>query len=282
MPTVIVEEDLQTDQAATSPHELDVWQLATRIDRSVLLGDPGGGKTTAAKVLMNHFARKGLDGDQEWPVPFLVTLREYAVTYPPERSVAMHIEHELETFYQCPPPPGLVDLLLLTGRAVVIFDGLDELLDTSRRQDVAARVERFCSEYPLTAVLVTSRLIGYDQARLDEGQFTCYCLGGFGEEQVGEYVRKWFAQDAEADASDAETFLTESAGIPDIRSNPLILALLCILYRGRIGREAIRIYSQDLPRILCRSASCIRERHSRATCRRHRRSRSTKRLASRG
>lgn len=246
VPTVIVEEDLHPDQAAAPPHELDVWHLAAQIDRSVLLGDPGGGKTTAAKVLMYHFAGKGLDSDQEWPVPFLVTLREYAATYPPERSVAMHIEHELETFYQCPPPPGFVDLLLLTGRAVVIFDGLDELLDTSRRQDVAARVERFCSEYPLAGVLVTSRLIGYDQARLDEGRFTCYRLGGFGEEEVGEYVRKWFAQDAEADPSDAETFLTESTGIPDIRSNPLILALLCILYRGAgsLPRNRAEVYEQ--------------------------------------
>ncbi len=246
VPTVILEEDLRTDETATSPHELNVWQLARKIDRSVLLGDPGGGKTTAAKVLMHHFAGKGLNSDQEYPVPFLVTLREYAATYPPERSVAMHIEHELETFYQCPAPPGLVDLLLLTGRAVVIFDGLDELLDTSRRQDVAARVERFCSEYPLAAVLVTSRLIGYDQARLDEGRFTCYRLGGFGEEQVGEYVRKWFAQDTEANANDAETFLTESAGIPDIRSNPLILALLCILYRGAgsLPRNRSEVYEQ--------------------------------------
>lgn len=246
VPTVIVEEDPHLDQAAAPPHELDVWHLAAQIDRSVLLGDPGGGKTTAAKVLMYHFAGQGLDSDQEWPVPFLVTLREYAATYPPERSVAMHIEHELETFYQCPPPPGFVDLLLLTGRAVVIFDGLDELLDTSRRQDVAARVERFCSEYPLAGVLVTSRLIGYDQARLDEGRFTCYRLGGFGEEEVGEYVRKWFAQDTEADPSDAETFLTESMGIPDIRSNPLILALLCILYRGAgsLPRNRAEVYEQ--------------------------------------
>jgi len=56
-----------------------------------------------------------------------------------------------------------VDLLLLTGRAVVIFDGLDELLDTSRRADVTTRVERFCAEYPLAPVLVTSRQVGYDQ-----------------------------------------------------------------------------------------------------------------------
>jgi hypothetical protein len=245
VPTVIVEEDPHADQAAPL-HELDVWQLAAEIDRSVLLGDPGGGKTTAAKVLMYHFASNGLDSDQEWPVPFLVTLREYAATYPPERSMAGHIEHELETFYQCPPPPGLVDLLLLTGRAVVIFDGLDELVDTSRRQDVAARVERFCCEYPLAAVLVTARLIGYDQARLDEGRFTCYRLGGFGEEEVGEYVRKWFAQDTEADPSDAATFLTESMGIPDIRSNPLILALLCILYRGAgsLPRNRTEVYEQ--------------------------------------
>jgi hypothetical protein len=36
----------------------------------------------------------------------------------------------------------MVDLLLLTGRAVVIFDGLEELLDPSRRADVTARVGR--------------------------------------------------------------------------------------------------------------------------------------------
>lgn len=245
VPTLIVEEDAHADQAAP-PHVLDVWQLAAQIDRSVLLGDPGGGKTTAAKVLMYHFAGKGLASDQEWPVPFLVTLRDYAATYPPERSVAGHIEHELETFYQCPPPPGFVDLVLLTGRAVVIFDGLDELLDTSRRQDVADRVERFCTEYPLAPVLVTSRLIGYDHARLDESRFTCYRLGGFGEEEVGEYVRKWFAHDAEADPSDAETFLSESRSISDIRSNPLILALLCILYRGAgsLPRNRTEVYEQ--------------------------------------
>jgi hypothetical protein len=226
------------------PISLDVYDLAGRLDRSVLLGDPGGGKTTAANVLMHHFARDPAGSSGR--VPFLVTLRNYAAEDPPERSVAGHVEHTLETFYQCPAPAGVVDLLLLTGRAVVIFDGLDELLDTSRRADVTTRVERFCAEYPLAPVLVTSRLVGYDQARLDDRQFTCYRLAGFSPEQVGEYARKWFAQDADVRPDDAGTFLDESASVPDLRSNPLLLSLMCILYRGQgsLPRDRAGVYEQ--------------------------------------
>ena len=219
----------------------DVRGIAAIIDRSVLLGDPGGGKTTATNVLAHQLA-----GDPAGKAPFLVTLRDYAAQHPPKRSVVGHIEHTLATFYQCPAPPGTVDRLLLTGRAIVIFDGLDELLDTSRRADVATRVERFCEEYPLAPVLVTSRLIGYDQARLDDDQFTCYRLGRFGDEQVAEYARKWFALEKDARAGDAEAFLAESASVPDLRSNPLMLSLMCILYRGEgsLPRDRAGVYEQ--------------------------------------
>jgi hypothetical protein len=140
--------------------------------------------------------------------------------------------------------------LLLTGRALVIFDGLDELLDTSHRAEVSARIERFCAEYPLARVLVTSRLVGYDQARLDDQQFACYRLGGFGDEHVREFVRKWFAQETGIKAGEAldkaRSFLVESASISDLRTNPLLLSLLCILYRGEgsLPRSRAEIYRQ--------------------------------------
>jgi NACHT domain len=215
----------------TAAGSLKVWDLAGRLDRTVLLGDPGGGKTTAANVLTDYFA-----SDATRRIPFLVTLREYAAKTPIEWSVAECIEQSLGTLYQSPAPGALVERLLLTGRAVVIFDGLDELLDTSRRRDVSDRVEQFCSAYPLTPVLVTSRVVGYDQARLDDAQFTCYRLGGFGDDEVTEYARKWFASQegipaAEA-AGKAQAFLAESAHATDLRANPLLLSLMCILYRG--------------------------------------------------
>ena len=213
--------------------------FAKRLDRTVLLGDPGGGKTTAANVLMHQFASEMSAGGR---VPFLVTLREYTA----KRSLVGHVEHQLETFYQCPPPSGLLELLLLTSRAVMIFDGLDELLDTSQRRDMSDRVERFCTEYPLAPVLVTSRLVGYEQAQLDSSQFVTFRLGGFGPGEVATYARKWFALDEEARPGDADAFVAESGGIPDLRSNPLLLSLLCILYRGAgsLPRNRAQIYEQ--------------------------------------
>lgn len=223
------------------PRPLDIQRLDKEIYRSVLLGDPGSGKTTACKLLMYRHAT-----ESTIPVPFLVTLRDFAETDPPEYSVVGYIEHQLETFYQCPAAPGVVDGLLLSGNTLVIFDGLDELLDTSRRRDITNRIEIFCVKYPLARVLVTSRTVGYHFARLDDRHFSLYRFEGFDADQIEQYVRKWFALDEDARPSDAETFLNESAAVADLRANPLMLALLCLLYRGEgsLPRNRPEIYEK--------------------------------------
>jgi len=144
--------------------------------------------------------------------------------------------------------PGLP--ALLTGASIVIFDGLDELLDAAQRSEVTAIVEQFCAEYPLTPVLVTSRIVGYDEARLDDQEFTHFQIGRFTDAQVGDYVRKWFACETLPSAADesrsAEAFLEESASISDLRASPLVLALMCILYRGEgsLPRDRAEVYGQ--------------------------------------
>ena len=161
-----------------------------------------------------------------------------------------YLQDRLESFYQCPAPPGTVERLLLAGAALVIFDGLDELGDTAHRGNLAAIIERFCAGYPLTPVLITSRMIGYEQTRLDDRQFTRYRLGGFEDQQSADYVGRWFAQDDELSPDEAglraAAFLAESENLPDLRANPLMLALMCVLYRGEgsMPRNRPDVYAQ--------------------------------------
>jgi hypothetical protein len=221
---------------------LNLQTFLTRIYRVVLLGNPGGGKSTLShKVchdIAEHYSQRLFAG-REQLTPILVVLRNYGAEKKERRcSIREFIEAEIAGTYQLPAAPdGTLEYLLLNGRAIVIFDGLDELLETSYRQEIRDDVQSFCHLYPAVPVLVTSREVGYEQAPLDEAMFEVFRLEPFNNEQVKSYVQKWFAV-ADADITvkqrqqKIDAFLQESKSLTDLRSNPLMLALMCNIYRG--------------------------------------------------
>lgn len=224
--------------------ELDFDSFRSSVDRTILLGNPGGGKSTFSNNLATFWAK----GD-EGIVPFHVTLREYA-QHGNEMSMLQYIELQLSSRYQHPAPEGLVEALLLSGEAAVIFDGLDELIDTTKRRSVSQTVEIFGVLYPLVKILVTSRSVGYDQARLDTEIFRVHVIDSFELDDVVEYVKKWFAcqddyNDQEAQKL-AKLFIAQSESVPDLRSNPLMLSLMCIIFRGEnfIPRNRPAVYEK--------------------------------------
>jgi hypothetical protein len=213
----------------TAPAAVPYDDFAELIDKTVVLGDPGGGKSTTSTLL----ARTAFDGSTT--ISFVLALKNVEMT-PDGFDVVEAIERVLRVRYQCPPPPGLITKLLTEGRVFLVLDGLDELLDGATRRTAAETIDAFVVRHPSNKVVVTSRRVGYAVAKLSSGTFDEFIIGDFTDRQVREYVDKWFGVERGADGGHGATvdgFMEASRAIEDLRSNPLMLAFICVLYRGR-------------------------------------------------
>lgn len=235
------------------PNELDIRDFLSNAYRSVVLGNPGGGKSTLSLKLCHdfaeHYSKRILAGRQVSPI--LVVLRDYyAEKKDGKCSILQFIETMVNSKYQIKPPNGAFEYLLLNGRAVVIFDGLDELIETECRQQISDDIESFCNLYPSIPVLVTSREVGYRQAPLDKKTFDLFQLAPFNEKQVEEYVTNWFNADTDLtkkqNKQKIDSFIKESNSVSDLLSNPLMLALMCNIYRGEnyIPKNRVDVYEK--------------------------------------
>jgi NACHT domain len=229
----------RASKKADALEELDFSRFLSQAYRAVILGNPGGGKSTFARKLCHdlalHYQQRLFAGRDLTPI--FVVLRDYGAEKKSHGlSLMQFMELNSNSDYQVAPPAGAFEYLLLSGRSLVIFDGLDELLETSDRQRITRDVELFADLYPSVPIIVTSREVGYEQAPLDEEKFEAFRLAPFSIQQTTSYVQKWFSANTDLSPSDrrkqAASFLRESEIVPDLRSNPLMLALMCTIYRG--------------------------------------------------
>lgn len=229
-----------------------VEEFTRQISRTVLLGHPGSGKSTFAyKVSVDLATRypEHLIGEQA-RTPILVIVREYGIEKQRSNcSILDFVTFKANADYQARPPNGLFSNLLSAGQAAVVFDGLDELVETSDRQAITRDIEAFCHVYPTVPVLITSRVVGYEEAPLDKNVFKVYSLAEFEPPQIREYAQKWFASETEKTDNEQmlAAFLTDLEAIsPELKSSPLLLALLCSLYRGEgyIPRNKADVYEK--------------------------------------
>ncbi|MDM8084110.1 NACHT domain-containing protein [Cellulomonas cellasea] len=217
--------------------QTDVALDLTRRGRFVITGAPGAGKST----LMQHVVRQVATEDGV-RVPLLVRIREFSSDRPVLiDEIVAAIRRDLQMH-----DVGVdeIEAMLTLGRATVLFDGLDEALDLPRRRIVTAAIDAFSHRFPLTSVIVTSRVVGYEQAALSAA-FKVLALLDFTDTQIMEYARIWFRQNLSYEG-DVEVFYGELDTIPDLRSNPLMLSLICALYRarGHVPRNRRQVYAE--------------------------------------
>ena len=254
-----------SDRQQKKQKYVDVMEIS---HRAVIIGDPGAGKTAYGYKLIYDFASdpplKTLGERQVTPI--LVVLRDFAAYKQQQNcSILRFIEMTLESKYQLTPPENAIEYLLLNGHLMVIFDGLDELLEPQARRDIRDNIHMFCNRYATTQALVTSRIVGYREAPLDKDKFATYELAEFDERQVRQYVTKWFSLNKQLDEATRnkriEKFLTESKELKDLRSNPLMLALMCNVYKteGFIPRSRAELYDKCTNMLLFRLDKSIKQ-----------------------
>ncbi|SES21450.1 NACHT domain-containing protein [Lentzea albida] len=198
--------------------------------RFVVVGNPGAGKSTFIRRLL-HRAEL---------VPLLVQLKQHQKL---TEDFVTIIARELRTLTQRLEDRRHVADLLDAGEAVVVFDGLDEVGDIQSRRSAVAAIEAFAARFPLARIVVTCRQESYPVAKLDSTFAVCR-LPDFEPGQVEHYVRTWFGL-VHAPGR-VEAFLRDSGHLADLRSNPLMLSLLCMLYQseGYIPENTADVYRE--------------------------------------
>lgn len=236
-------DQLYVEPTLASPFAL---RLGAPGERVLVQGDPGAGKSTLAAKFAHDVA---VDGTGR--LPFLVVLREFTTSFDEGgRDLLHYLEKLCLAPYNVKPPRDGVEYLLCTGRAVVILDGLDELVQPELRRRVVSLVEGFAHLYPLVPILVTARKIGYEDAPLSVDLFLPSSIAEFDPQQVANYVQRWFTLDEATSPAERErliaSFMDDSAQIPELRSNPLLLTLLCAMYSSDryLPRNLAQVYER--------------------------------------
>ncbi|MFF7264883.1 HEAT repeat domain-containing protein [Streptomyces sp. NPDC008159] len=257
LPPGVEQESLErARQAYQERPARDVLQLlaARDADRLVLLGDPGAGKSTLAR----HLALALTGGIPRGPlrplagrVPLVVELREYAAGPWRHRAFEKFLAHLHET-NGLAPPPAITERLLRQGRAVVVFDGLDELFEPAAREQVAHRIADFASRYREAGVrvVVTSRVIGYQRSVLEHADFRHHMIQDLSEEQIALFARQWYAAACPHDPERADRLtrrltqaVAHSRPVRELAGNPLLLTILAVVGRRReLPRDRQGVY----------------------------------------
>ncbi len=254
--------------------EAELYDAVREHSRIVVLGDPGAGKTTLLRFLALQFAQACKTGqpnvtDKEGRayggtrLPVFFRVADFADAFAKNKNL------KLRNFLAVPfgdvhvLPVALETALfdaLQQGKALLLLDGLDEVIDTGDRAQIAREIEDFVAAlHPHNRVIVTSRITGYREAALG-GDYQHFTLLDLERPQIERFLTRWcqaqerfLSKDASAEELARRAQLEidgilqavdENPGVQRLAVNPLLLTILTLIHRNgaRLPNRRVELY----------------------------------------
>lgn len=287
---VFIDLELQQPAGQFSDNDLqasftlrDTFQIngaLAKFQHFVVLGEPGSGKTTLLQHLVALAAHPKRKGPLSRLLPIYIPLRSCSLN---GRSLVEEIiDHRtaiLPADLIARYPKSFFEARLEGGNCLLLFDGMDEVLDESRHVAAARMIDTAVVLYPRTKIVVTSRIAGWRNL-LGSG-FPRFVIRRLSLIEIERLVEQWYLavildrarsqlntltdevsarsrQQALSLSRHVLGFLSENDRLMEIATTPLILSLMCLVYYVRhdlperrilLYEECCRVLLQDWDKV---------------------------------
>lgn len=212
---------------------------------TVLLGAPGGGKSSLLRDVLVRAAAAWRDAPTTQPFPVLVPLREWEHRARTSSRLLDHVREQVPKLGEI--GSGAVEAFLKQP-TLWLIDGIDEIRAPEERATFRREVRALAAERPQDRFVVTSRPSGYSPGQFDES-WTVATISPLDERQTSTLLRKWQAELTSTErwptaVEKIEDALRTQPGLRLLRGNPLLLTLIVLFFaRNRVlPRDRYELY----------------------------------------
>jgi len=211
---------------------LDGFWVANKHQHLMILGGPGAGKSTFLRRIGLE-ALKGKEGIYKHQcIPVFLELKQFNSD---EVDLVRAISNELQNF-GFPSSENFAVKALETGKLLILFDGLDEVPKVNTNK-VIDTIQGFVTCYDQNRYIASCRIAAH---RSNWNRFEDIELADFDDNQVQDFIKKWFSSELDCQAKVSERcwqLLNDSGNTAakELAHTPLLLIFLCLVYNKTQG-----------------------------------------------